>query len=295
MAAVGLALCSAVLFGGMSVGLRLGLNRRPDAASATLATVVAATVVALVVAAVEVPARGVHAGGAWPFLLAGILQPGIGQLLVTLAIREAGASRVSVVFGVAPLVSVTIALVVLGEPLRWFLVVGAVLIVAGGVELARERERPEHLRAIGLFYALLVTILFSARDNLLRWLSESTAVPPGVAAAAAMLGGLVVVAAVLAPQVAGRPAADASGGRRRLDGVWPFFGVGGLLGLSYTALFEAYYRGRVTVVSPLIATESLFAVLFALLLLRHSEVVGRRLALGALLVVAGGALIGAYR
>jgi hypothetical protein len=32
-----------------------------------------------------------------------------------------------------------------------------------------------------------------------------------------------------------------------------------------------------------------------LLFLRHSEVVGRRLAFGALLVVAGGALIGAYR
>jgi drug/metabolite transporter (DMT)-like permease len=295
VAAVGLALCSAVLFGGMSVGLRLGLNRRPDAASATLATVVAATVIALVVAALEVPARGVHAGGAWPFLLAGILQPGIGQLLVTLAIREAGASRVSVVFGIAPLVSVTIALVVLGEPLRWFLVVGAVLIVAGGVELARERGRPEHLRAIGLLYALVVTILFSARDNLLRWLSESTAVPPGVAAATAMLGGLAVVAAVLVPQVAGRSAADASSARRRLEGVWPFLGVGALLGLSYVSLFEAYYRGRVTVVSPLIATESLFAVLLTLLFLRHSEVVGRRLALGALLVVAGGALIGAFR
>jgi drug/metabolite transporter (DMT)-like permease len=51
----------------------------------------------------------------------------------------------------------------------------------------------------------------------------------------------------------------------------------------------------VTVVSPLIATESLWGVLLAFLLLRHSEVVGRRLALGALLVVVGGALIGAYR
>jgi drug/metabolite transporter (DMT)-like permease len=282
VAAVGLALCSAVLFGGMSVGLRLGLDRRPDAGLATLATVVTATVVTLVVAAAEVPARGVHAGGAWPFLVAGILQPGIGQLLVTLAIRETGASRASVVFGIAPLVSVTIALVVLREPLRWFLVVGALLIVAGGVELVRERERPEHLRAIGLLYALLVTILFSARDNLLRWLFRDSSVPPGTAAAAALLGGLVVVAAVLVPRV------------RRFEGAWPFVGVGVLFGLSYLSLFEAYDRGRVTVVSPLIATESLFGVLLTLLFLRHSEVVGRRLALGALLVVAGGALIGAF-
>ncbi|HEY3543888.1 MAG TPA: DMT family transporter [Gaiellaceae bacterium] len=283
MAAVGLALCSAALFGGMSVGLRLGLNRRPDAALATLATVVGAFAVALVAAAIEAPSRGIHAGAAWPFLLAGILQPGIGQFLVTLAIREAGASRASVVFGVAPLVSVTIALVLLGEPLHWALIVGAVLIVAGGVELARERGRPAHLRAVGLFYALLVTILFSARDNLVRWLSHSTVVPPGAAAAATLVGGLAVTGAILAPRV-----------RDWTAGV-PFLGVGVLFGLSYVSLFEAYYRGRVTVVSPLVATESLFGVLLSALLLRHTEVVGRRLALGALLVVAGGALIGAFR
>jgi drug/metabolite transporter (DMT)-like permease len=281
--AVGLALISAVLFGGMSVGLRLGLNRRPDVALATLATVVGAFAVSFVFAAAESPTRGWHVGGAWPFLLAGILQPGIGQLLVTMAIREAGASRASVVFGVAPLVSVTIALVLLGEPLRWALIVGAVLIVAGGVELARERTRPEHLRAIGLVYAFLVTILFSIRDNLVRWLSHTTDVPPGVAAAATLVSGLVVVAVALAPRV------------ERWDGAAPFLGVGVLFGLSYVSLFEAYYRGRVTVVSPLVATESLWGVLMTVLFLRHSEVVGRRLALGALLVVIGGALIGAFR
>jgi drug/metabolite transporter (DMT)-like permease len=212
--AVGLALISAVLFGGMSVGLRLGLNRRPDAALATLATVGGAFAVALVFMLAESPSRGWHAGAAWPFFLAGILQPGIGQLLVTMAIREAGASRASVVFGSAPLVSVAIALVLLGEPLRW---------------------------------------------------------------------ALVVVAITLGPRV------------RRWDGIAPFLGVGLLFGLSYVSLFEAYYRGRVTVVSPLVATESLWGVVLSVLLLRHTELVGRRLALGALLVVVGGALIGAYR
>ena len=50
-----------------------------------------------------------------------------------------------------------------------------------------------------------------------------------------------------------------------------------------------------TVVSPLVATESLWGVGLAALLIRHTEGMGRRLALGALLVVAGGALIGAAR
>ncbi|MDX6471198.1 MAG: hypothetical protein QOK22_14, partial [Gaiellaceae bacterium] len=184
MIAVALACVSALLFGAMSVGLRIGLSRHPGVELATICTVAGALAVALVAALAEAPARGIHAGAAWPFFLAGLLQPGIGQLLVTLAIREAGASRASVVFGVAPLISVTIALVFLGEPVSVPLIVGAVLIVAGGVELARERGRPEHLRAIGLLYAFAVTVLFSVRDNVLRWLSGSTPVPPGVAAAA---------------------------------------------------------------------------------------------------------------
>ena len=286
MIAVVLACVSALLFGAMSVGLRIGLSRHPGVELATICTVLGALVVAFVAAAAEVPSRGVHAGAAWPFLLAGVLQPGIGQLLVTLAIREAGASRASVVFGVAPLISVTIALLFLGEPVSVPLIVGAVLIVAGGVELARERGRPEHLRAIGLLYAFAVTVLFSVRDNLLRWLSRGTDVPPAVAAAAAVLGGTVVILAVLGPRLRGR---------QSLHHALPFLGVGVLFGLSYVSLFEAFYRGRVTVVSPLIATESLWGVGLAYLLIRHTELVGRRLAIGAVLVVAGGALIGVFR
>jgi uncharacterized membrane protein len=68
-----------------------------------------------------------------------------------------------------------------------------------------------------------------------------------------------------------------------------------LFGASYVSLFEAYYRGRVTIVAPLVAIESLVGVALSALLLRHSELVGKRLVFGAALVVAGGALIGAYR
>ena len=71
--------------------------------------------------------------------------------------------------------------------------------------------------------------------------------------------------------------------------------AGLLFGLSYVLLFEAYWRGRVSVVAPLVATESLWGVLLSALLIRHAEGVGRRLAFGALLVVAGGAVIGAAR
>jgi drug/metabolite transporter (DMT)-like permease len=266
----------------MSVALRMGLQRDPDVALGTITTVSVALAVALVGVVAEAPSRGLHLGSAWPFLLAGLLSPGLAQILVTVGIRDAGASRVSMVFGTAPFVSVTIALIFLGEPVRAPLLIGAVLVVAGGVELAREPDRPAHLNRLGLVYAFAGAALFAIRDNLVRHLAAGrTAVPPAVAAATALVAGMLV-AAVWA--------------RRRVSRRWLRFVPAGLLfGGSYLALFEAYYRGRVTVVAPLVAIESLVGVALSALLLRDSELVGKRLLFGAALIVAGGALIGATR
>jgi drug/metabolite transporter (DMT)-like permease len=85
--------------------------------------------------------------------------------------------------------------------------------------------------------------------------------------------------------------------RRRLPlaGFGAFVPSGILFGLSYLCLFEAYYRGPVTVVSPLVATESLWGVALSALFLRRHERVGPRLVGGAALVVVGGVLIGVFR
>jgi drug/metabolite transporter (DMT)-like permease len=266
----------------MSVALRMGLQRNPDVALGTIATLSVGLTVAAIAVAAEAPSRGVHIGAAWPFVLAGLLSPGLAQIFVTVGIRESGASRVSMVFGAAPLVSVTIALIFLGEPVQAALLAGAVLIVAGGVELAREPDRPAHLNRLGLVYAFVGAALFAIRDNVVRHLAVGrTAVPPAVAAATALVGGMVVAA---------------TWARRRVSRRWLAFVPAGLLfGGSYVALFEAYYRGKVTIVAPLVAVESLAGVALSALFLRDSELVGRRLVFGAALIVTGGALIGATR
>ena len=74
-----------------------------------------------------------------------------------------------------------------------------------------------------------------------------------------------------------------------------FAPAGVCFGLSYVCLFAAYYRARVTVVSPLVATESLWGVTLSVLLFKRTEVVGARLAGAAILIVAGGALISVFR
>jgi S-adenosylmethionine uptake transporter len=270
-----LALLSAALFGAMTVAIRVGLRGVADAGGAALATVLVATAVVLVAAAAR---HDVH--GVWPFLLAGLLAPGASQIFFTLGVREIGASRTSVAAGAAPLVAVAIAIAFLGEPVRAPLLLGALAIVAGGALLAAERDRPGHLRTRGLLYAAAAATLFATRDNVVRALHAHAS--PETAAAATLVAGSLLAAAWTrrAPT------------RPELKRLAP---AGILFGLSYVCLFEAYWRGRVTVVSPLVATESLWGVALSVLLIRHTEGVGRKLAVGAILVVAGSALIGAFR
>ena len=287
MAAVVLACVSAALFGAMAVAVRFALRRFDDAEVCALAmSSVALAVTGLIGLAA---ADGFDLGELWPFLVAGAIAPGLSQILFVRAVREAGAARTSVLMGTAPLVAVAIALTFLGEPVRVPLLVGAALIVAGGVALANERVRPEDFRRLGVLFALAATVLFAVRDNVLRSIAKGTDVHPLVAAPVSLLAGAATVALYLAVTRGG------SWARGYGSALRAFLPAGVFFGLSYAALFEAYYRGRVSVVAPLVATESLWGVAFAVLLLRRSELVGRRLLAGAVLIVAGGVLIGAWR
>ena len=271
MTAVLLSLASAALFGAMTVAIRIGL-RGGDVGAGALATLIPAFCVAAIAA---LPGHNLH--GTWPFLLAGLLSPGCSQVLFTLSVREAGASRTSVAVGAGPLIAVAIALIFLGEPARLPLLLGALAVVAGGIALAVERNRPDHVRMVALGFAAGATVCFAVRDNIIRALHAHA--HPLTAAATTLLAGIVVAA------LYGRRAPTTTELRRMLP-------AGLLFGLSYVCLFEAYFHGRVTVVSPLVATESLWGVGLSVLLLRETEGVGKRIVLGAVLVVAGGVLIG---
>jgi len=281
--AVLLALTSAFLFGAMTVLIRIALRTKVSPEVGTLFTILPALTVAALYAGVRGEWR---LDEAWAFLLAGLLAPGLSQLLFTFAVRDAGASRASVTVGTAPLFAVAIAFVFLDEPVVAGIVAGAALIVAGGILLASERSRPEHFQRVGLVFAVGATLAFATRDSLIRWLgTDATDVEPGLAALATLLTGTgVALAFVFLRRAHGSRGAALA-----------FLPAGLCYGLSYILLFEAFYRGRVSVVSPLVGTESLWGVALSALVLRGSERVGVRLVAGACLVVAGGVLIGAFR
>lgn len=276
-------------FGLLAVAVRGALRRGGDPEMGAVVVAGLAFLVALVAAALGGDIGSARPADLWPFFLIGFLVPGASQIVFIESVRLAGPSRAAILIGVAPLVSALLAILFLSEPVRAGLVVGTVIVVAGGLSLAGERARPSEFRAIGAAAALVCAIMFGVRDNLVREAARHTDAAPLAATAATLLGAVLVLAAyVLATR------------RRDLRTHWrpalgAFAPAGIVLGIAYTFLIEALAHGRVTVVAPLNATQSLWGVVFAAVLVGRSEMIGRRTVVAGLLVVAGGALIGATR
>jgi drug/metabolite transporter (DMT)-like permease len=288
--AVLLAAASGALFGALAVAVRRGLQRGADPAVGAVVVAGVALAVAAVVSLPSLVLDTLRVGDLWPFAVAGVLAPGLSQILFITSVREAGPSRAAILIGTAPLMSVAIALALLGEPFRPELIAATALVVGGGVALVRERVRPEGFRLLGVTLALVCAGLFAARDNVVRWGARGTHPPPLVAAALSLLAATLTIAGYLAVR-------DRASLQARLRSALPAFTPAGVvLGIAYDCLLGAFDRGRVSIVAPLNATQSLWAVVFSALLYgRAAELIGRRLVLAGVLVVAGAAVIGTVR
>lgn len=288
MTAVLLAALAGALFGIFTLAVRAGLVRGADPEAGAFVITGIGCLTGAVLALPEL-LRSPETGDLWRFVLIGALVPGVSQILFIMAVRDAGPSRAAILIGTAPLISVVIALLLLGEPFRLPLVAGTVLIVAGGVLLARERSRPSDFRALGAVFALMCAALFALRDNAVRLAARGTTTPPLAASAASLLGAAAVVLFYLL-------IVRRRGLRAKLGKALPAFAAAGvMLGFAYASLVEAFDHGRVSIVAPLNATQSLWAVLLAAVLVGRSERIGRRTVLSGLLVLAGGAIISVVR
>jgi len=282
-----LAAGAALSFGALAVTIRIALGRGIDAEAASLMTTVIACLVCAAVGAAAGDYRGLAWWDTWPFVVTGLFAPGITQILFTRAVGVIGPSRTAILVGISPVLSAAIAVTMLSEPLHAALIAGTLLVVTGGVLLVRERGGPAALLSLGVGLGLGAALLFAVRDNLVRWAARGNDVPGTVAATASLVSALLVMLLV----VALRPNAVA----RIRDASRPFVLSGLVYGVSYVCLYAAFDRGRVTVVAPLVATESLFAVLISMVVLRRTERIGVRLLVAAALVVGGGALISSFR
>ena len=177
------------------------------------------------------------------------------------------------------------AILFLGETLTTGNVLGTVVIVLGMLALtwsggARARDWP--LWAIALPVAAaairaLAQVLTKA--GLTLWSNPYAAGLIGYTVSAAVI--LLAARAGGAPKVTDRRAAP-----------W-FVATGFFNGSSLFLMYIALARGQVSLVSPIVATYPLFTLGLSLLLLRHDPVTPR-VALGAVLTVAGVAALLAF-
>jgi drug/metabolite transporter (DMT)-like permease len=285
-----LATLAGVLFGALAVAVRRALARARDPEAGALVCAAVGFSVSLLIAGPVAAADGVELEGLWAFGLVGAFVPGLSQILFVRAVRDAGASRTAVVIGVAPLLSAALAIAFLDEPLRDVLLVATLAIVLGSALLVWEPSRPSEFSAFGLLLALAAASLFAGRDNAVRWASLNTDADPRLAASASLGAAALALLAYLVVVQSRRPL------RARVrSAAAPFLPAGLCLGLAYVTLVIAFSLGSVTVVAPLNATQSLWGVLLAALVLGRAEAVGARLVLASLLVVAGGVLVGIAR
>ena len=287
MDAVLLGLLAGALFGAMTVAVRWGLLRGGDPIAGTPAIAGTAFVVAGALALATRGGSDLDALAA--FFAVGIVVPGLSQIAFVSAVRYAGPSRAAILIGTAPLLSVLLAIVLLDEAFQAAVLAGTLLIVAGGAVLAFDPGRPVGFRRLGVALALLCAALFAARDNAVRHFAVDLDVAPIDAAAASLLG--ATLGSLVFVLIAQRGAALTR--VRRSFG--PFLPSGLLLGAAYCALVAGFDRGSVSLVAPFNATQSLWAVLIAGLVYRRAEAIGWRTLVAALLVVAGGALVTAFR
>jgi drug/metabolite transporter (DMT)-like permease len=287
MGEVLIGLLAGVVFGLMTVLVRRGVVRHPDPLAGTVVITAGGTLaVAAIVVATGAGGYLMDVRAGLPFAAVGVLAPGLSQLLLTVAARDAGASRVGIMIGTSPLLASALAVTIGDEALVPGLVVGTVLIVAGGIAIAWQRELPQGFRRRGVAMAFAAALMFAFRDNLVHAAGISSDLDPRAATAWSLLGATVAVAAftgvALRGELPGRVAAAAR----------PFLLPALVLGLGYTVLVTALDLGRVTVFAPLNAMQSMWTVLLAWVLIGRGDGIGARVVAAAVLVVAGGVLIG---
>jgi uncharacterized membrane protein len=276
-----LALASSTLFGVGAVLSRRGLQRaNPLAAAVVSITVTTAFVWGLTLASGSL--TRLLTWRIWPFLVAGLVAPGLARLMSFVGVDRIGVTRASSLIATAPLFAVAIAMLALGERPAPMLLLGALAIVGGSVLLAQRARHETHWRRRDMIFPALGALGFALRDNLSRWGLRDYG-DALTAAAAATVTSLLIMWACAAVWRArlGVPAASVG-----------FFAMSGICeGAAYLLMWRALSIGDVSVVSPLVNSYSIVTILLATVFLRDLERVTWRIALAAGLIVAGVALV----
>lgn len=214
----------------------------------------------------------------------GLFFPAVVTMLTFAANQRMGPTIAGTVGGTAPLFAIAGAVLFLGERLSVLVLLGTLAIVLGVMVLAWEKKpNPSSWPK----RALLLPLTAAAIRGLAQLLTKYGLALWASPFAAGLVGYTASSATVFVAAELGRGRRPRALDRRGV--MW--FALAGLCnGAAVLSMYIALNRGRVTIVSPIVATYPLFTLLSSIIFLRR-EVVTPRVLVGVALTITGGIVI----
>ena len=287
MIAIVLSLVAASSLGGGAVAARAGMPGVHPIALIGVALVVGFVGVTIVDLALDPSSLLNVPRDAWLWIVAlGVVQFAIGRTVAYSGVSIIGASRTALFISTSVPFSVLFAIAFIGESLKPLVAVGTVgviigLLLASGDSLT-QGWRADHRYLIGCLLGLTAGAATGASTVLAK---QAVGIynSPLTISALGMLAAMFIVIPAVSLIAARNPVI------RTFD--WKSMGCVGFSGLSTTVsivsqLF-AVQRADVVIVAPILATFTLWTLLFSHIFISRMEQINLRLIIGAIVVVAG--------
>jgi drug/metabolite transporter (DMT)-like permease len=279
--AVFLALLAAACFGAALIVIHFGLRHATPYVGARIG-LTTTFVLWWLLAPLLLDLSAWHAGAAAVFAIVGLFYPAAVTVITYESNRLIGPTLTGTISSCTPLFATALAVLLLGEPLTAAIAAGGFVIVAALVLLSWQ---PGARIAVG--WRLILPLSGAALRAVAQALGKIGLTLWPNPFAATLIGYTVSGAAIWSVP---RKRAERSARHFPLAAV-PWFAVAGILnGSALLLLNHALQAGRVSLVAPLVALYPLFTMLFSALLVR-SEALTRRTVSGALLAIAGVAIL----
>jgi uncharacterized membrane protein len=277
-----LSLFTALCYGASSVLARKGMRDSTPMTGVIVGSIVQMVLLSALLVANPPEAFNWTAVGL--FVASGIFASTLGRLLNFTSIERLGVPLSAAIIGSNPLFSTLFAAVFLGEQVAANTLLGTVLVVAGIAVARSGGHAVKGLRGRDIMIPIAAATFYGAasvtRKAALNILPDSV-----FGAVIGALSSLVVYSIYLIVTRRTRDLQINWVGSR-------FFVVNGVvLTLAWLSMFTALTTGKVSVVTALGGTSPLFAVLLSAILLKDSEELNLRIAVGCLAIVAGAAVI----
>lgn len=222
------------------------------------------------------------------FILAGVFAPVLGRLCNYVGLERVGVNLTLPISNSNPLVSVVLAMVLLGESLSVRGQIGALAVIGGGILLASANHGDSTVTGVryrDLLFPIAGAIIYGS-VQLLRDAGMGLVPAPSVGAAVNLTTSWFIVLGifVVAPSQ-----------RQHLDIPWRdvrYFALAGVASsVGLLCLYAALLSGAVVVVTPILNATPLFALVLTYAFLRDREPFSPQIITGAALIVTGVGLL----